>query len=114
MLKVRGTVVEKLKVEEGTTKAGKPWTKQDLLILQEGQYPELLCVTLFGDKKDLITRIDKDEVVDVQFTVVSREFNGRYFHNINGYSVDVVLVDTSAVKGNEPQSPKPEEDDLPF
>lgn len=117
MLKERGQVVAKLKLEEGTSKAGKSWEKQDFVIKTiEDKFPKTICFTLFGEKKDLISRIDVDEVVDVQFTVESREFNGKWYHNLNAYAVDVVL-DADITKKQQNNSKKYEEegdDILPF
>lgn len=118
-LELTGLVIEKLKQEEGVSKAGKPWSKQDFVIETEEQYPKKVCFTLFGDKTDLISRIDNGERVCVKFSIDSKEFNGRWFSNINAFGVDVVLSDDrgesniDALKKKDSTS-KPEDDDLPF
>jgi len=93
-LELIGLVVDKLKLEEGVSKAGKSWTKQDFVIeTEETQFPKKVAFSLFGDKTDLISRIDNGERVKVKFSIESREYNGKYFSNINAWAVDVVLDD---------------------
>ena len=92
-LELTGLVIEKLKPEEGVSKAGKSWNKQDFFIETEEQYPKKVCFSLFGDKTDLISRIDNGERVKVKFSIESRSFNDKVYHNINAFGVDVVLDD---------------------
>lgn len=117
MNKERGKILEKLKVEEGVSKAGKAWTKQDFVIQTDEKFPRKICFTLFGDKKDLIHKLDAGEIVDVQFTVESRDFNGKWYHNLNAQYVDLVLDDAQSpvTKTSEVFNGNDYEDDqLPF
>lgn len=121
-LELTGLVIEKLKLEEGVSKAGKPWTKMDFVIeTEEAQYPKKTAFSLFGDKTDLISRIDVGERVKVKFSLESRPFGEKWYTNVNAFSVDVVLDGDSGNTGlktlnpNSPESAnKPEDDDLPF
>lgn len=122
-LQTRGKVKEILMPENGVSKAGKEWSKRDFVIETEGEYPKLNCFTLFGDKADILDNINVGATVDVHFNLESKEFNGRYFHNINAWKVE---VDSSVQNtyGSVPdgmnkaqgfdQPPQPEEDDIPF
>lgn len=122
-LELTGLVIEKLKLEEGVSKAGKSWTKQEFVIeTEETQYPKKVAFSLFGDKTDLISRIDIGERVCVKFSIESRPFGEKWYSNINAWSVDVVLDNVGGdtglktLKPNQPDSDSsnPEEDDLPF
>ncbi|MHB8871874.1 MAG: DUF3127 domain-containing protein [Candidatus Doudnabacteria bacterium] len=93
-LELTGLVIEKLKLEEGISKAGKPWTKQEFIIeTEETQYPKKVAFSLMGDKTDLISRIDNGERVKVKFSIESRPFGEKWYSNINAFAVDVVLDD---------------------
>ena len=124
-LELTGLVIEKLKLEEGVSKAGKSWTKQDFVIeTEETQFPKKVAFSLFGDKTDLISRIDNGERVKVKFSIESREYNGRWFSNINAFSVDIVLdeargesnIDALTKKGSASSNDSDDNgiDNLPF
>lgn len=115
-LKVTGEVKQILKPESGTSKAGKEWNKQDFVIETEDQYPKLNAFTLFGEKVSLCPKVGEN--VEVFFNFESREYNGRWFHNITAWRVELL----SQKETNEPQHEVSETksvseengDDLPF
>jgi hypothetical protein len=119
-LKVKGVVLEVLKPESGTSKAGKEWSKQEFVIeTAEDQYPKKICFTLFGDKTSLIQGLEAQQEVDVSFNLESREYNGRWFHNINAWKIE---VDAASQQRQEappiteipPEPAGKNDDDLPF
>ena len=95
---VKGQVKQILAGVSGTSKAGKEWAKQEFIIETEEQFPKNLAFTLFGDKMDLMNGINAGDNVEVNFGVESREFNGRWFHNINAYGVSLANQTHSAVE----------------
>jgi len=108
-MEVKGTVVKKLAVESGMSKADKEWRKQVIVIDTGAEYNPEIAVQAFGEGN--ITQMDKLNVGDqvkILCNVSSREYNGRYFHNIDGYHF------TKNTIGQEPESVVAESDDLPF
>jgi hypothetical protein len=87
-MQVKGTLIQKLKPESGVSKAGKDWNKQDFVIETNEQFPKKICFTLFGDKTSLIQNIAEGTEVEVFFTVESRDFNGKWYHNINAWKIE--------------------------
>lgn len=85
---VKGTVIQILKSESGVSKAGKEWKKQEFVIETNEQFPKKVCFTLFGDKISLIDGITEGTEVEVFFSVESRDFNGKWFHNINAWKIE--------------------------
>ncbi len=98
-LAVKGKIDQILKPESGTSRAGKEWTKQEFVIETEDQYPKKVCFTLFGDKVSLINGLAVGQEVEVSFNMESREYNGRWFHNINAWKIE------SASNNNIPEAP---------
>ena len=84
---VKGVLKQILPEVSGTSKAGKEWAKQEFVIETQEQFPKNLTFTLFGDKMDLINGISVGDNVEVNFGIESKEFNGRWFHNVNAYGV---------------------------
>ena len=105
-MEVKGTVKLKLELESGVSKSGKTWKKQTVVIDTGGEFNNEIAVSAFGDEK--LASLDKLDVgmeVKILCNVYSREYNGRYFHNIDGYHF--------AIMGSEAPAPV-ESDDLPF
>ena len=89
-LKVAGRITNILEVETGETKAGKEWKKQSFVVDSGDQYNPDICFSLFGQKKiDLIKDRAIGEDVTVSFNVSSREFNKKWYHNIDAWKVEL-------------------------
>ena len=85
-MEVKGKLVKKLDVESGISKSEKQWKKQTVVIDTGAEYNPEIAIQAFGDEKikDLNKLSVGDEVM-IKCNVSSREYNGRYFHNIDGY-----------------------------
>jgi len=106
-MEVSGKLVRKLEVESGISKSEKTWRKQTVLIDTGGEFNNEIAVSAFGDEK--LKSLDKLEVgmqVKILCNVYSREYNGRYFHNIDGYHFTSNTREEVAVNIQS--------DDLPF
>ena len=106
-MEVKGTVKLKLAVESGISKSEKVWKKQTVVVDTGADYNPEIAIQAFGDDK--IKDLDKLNVGDsvlIKCNVSSREYNGRYFHNIDGwfFSKNTRTEEPVAVQS----------DDLPF
>lgn len=119
-LTVKGKVTQVLKPESGVSKAGNEWNKQDFVIETDEQFPKKVCFTLFGDKTSLLNGLAAGTEVEVSFNIESREYNGKYFHNINAWKIDRVADESLPEPPPEfsmndiPPPPEDSENDLPF
>jgi len=122
---VKGKLIQTLPLQSGVSKAGKEWSKQEFVIeTVEDQFPKKICFTLFGDKVSLLNGISVGDEIDVAFNVESRDFNGKWYHNINAWKVSPMkqASGNSGYQGNDiplPPEPNfenegPSYDDLPF
>tara|TARA_R100001443_G_scaffold21770_1_gene33989 strand:- start:2174 stop:2494 length:321 start_codon:yes stop_codon:yes gene_type:complete len=85
-MEVTGKLVKKLQAEAGTSKAGKSWTSQTCIVETDAEFNNLVAIKCFGDDK--IKQMNKLEVgatVNIKCNVYSREYKGKYYHNIDGY-----------------------------
>ena len=113
-MEVKGTVKLKLAAESGVSKSGKEWKKQSIVIDTGGEFNNEVAVSAFGDEK--LKQMDKLEVgmeVKILCNVYSREYNGRYFHNIDGYHFTQHFNSGASVEYST-TPPTVESDDLPF
>ena len=116
-LSVKGKLSRKLSVESGTSKAGKEWKKQSFLLDTGAQYNPEICFQLFGDEKiEILNHHNEGDQVEVSFNLSSKEFNGRYFHNIDAWRIENLTTDGANEIEEAPEfnAPATEEDDLPF
>ena len=118
-LKIKGKVVEMLPVQTGTSPRGE-WKKQEIVVeTSEDQYPKKICFTIFN-KLELLNGISRNSEVEVSFNIKGREYNGKWFHNINAYRIDALAQnDEGALPTPPPFSINDmpvadEKDDLPF
>jgi len=85
-MNIIGKLVKKLDRETGVSKAGKTWEKQSILVEQSGtEYKKEVVISFFGDKIKSIRDVEEGSNVNVSVNVSSREFNGKYYHNIDGW-----------------------------
>jgi len=109
-LTVKGKITKILEVESGTSKAGKEWRKQVFVIDTGDQYNPEIAFSVFGDEKvEKLTKYNKvGQEVEVAFNVSSREYNGKYFHNLDAWKIQNIDGEV------KPQEAEAESDDLPF
>jgi hypothetical protein len=119
--KTTGKVLQILPEIKGTSARGE-WKKQDFVIeTAEEQFPKKICFTLFNDKNGTFDKIKPNMEVEVSFSIESREYNEKWYSNINAFRVDLVQQG-SAGQASPPFSESDippignsdEKDDLPF
>ena len=86
-MNVIGKLIKKLERETGVSKTGKTWEKQSILVEQNTDYNKEVVICFFGDKIKSIRDIEEGSDVNVSVNLSSREFNGKYYHNINGWFI---------------------------
>jgi len=89
-LKVQGKLTVIMDEQNGQTKAGKSWTKQEFVIETQEEYSKKIAFTLFGDKVKILQNYRVGQLIDVSFNIESREYTGKYFHNINAWKINAV------------------------
>jgi len=88
-LSIVGKIVNILPIEAGTSKSGKEWQKMNFVIDTYAQYNPETCFNLFGGDKcgDFLSKYSIGDEIEVFFNVSSREFNGKYYHNIDAWKI---------------------------
>ena len=83
-MKITARVNEVLEIQSGTTKAGKEWKKQGVLVHQFNEFKDELLIDLWNDN---IVDLDDGKTYDFDITIKSREWNGKYFTNVSCNSI---------------------------
>lgn len=117
-MEIKGRINQILPVSSGVSKAGNEWKKQEFVVQTDEQFSKTVCFTLFGDKIAMLNGLQPGTEVNVSFDVESREFSGRWYHNINAWKIDAAQTPQAPKApeysaGDVPPEPM-ESDDLPF
>ena len=86
-LQVTGVVTKILPKAEGVSGSGNQWAKQEFILTTQEQYPKTICFTLFGQDKIDQFALNVNEQVTVSFDIKSREYNGRWFTDVNVWNI---------------------------
>ena len=111
---VKGRLTQKLEVEKGTSKAGKDWQKQSIVIDNGDQFNPNICISFFGeDKIKMLKGFKEGQEIEVNINLSSREFNGKWYHSIDGWKISAGFDSEEVSKGNINKK-QDEPDSLPF
>lgn len=113
-MEVKGKVVAVLPLQSGTSQTGNQWKKQEFVIETFAQFPKKICMTLFGDRVDQYP-VAIDEEIVANIDIESREYNGRWYTNINAWKIEKASAQAPEAPAPMPTfEPQSETDDLPF
>ena len=84
-MEVSGKLIKKLDVESGVSSKGNEWKKQTLIVDTGKEFNNIVAVNAFGDKLKESDKLKVGESVNISCNVYSREYKGKYYHNIDGY-----------------------------
>lgn len=94
------------------------FTKREMVVVvEDGRYPQEICLEFVQDKVALLDDLQPGQEVTVSFDIRGREYNGRYFNNLQGWKVVVQDDAASADDGHGAAYPGPEDfadQDIPF
>ena len=108
-MEIKGRIIHVLPLQEGVSKAGNPWKKQEYVLETEEQYPRKVCFNLFGDKVDQYPAAIGEDVV-VSSDLESREFNGRWYTDVRAWKIEK----SAPVAQGVPDMPPMPNDIAPF
>jgi len=88
-LTINGKITAINAVENGTSKAGKEWQKQNFVINTGDKFNPEVCFQVFGAEKcENLTKYNNvGDDVEVSFNVSSREYNGKWYNSLDAWMV---------------------------
>lgn len=119
-LTISGRIVSVLPLQQGTSKSGHAWQKQEYILDTGGQYPKKVCFSLFGDS---ITKfpLQVGQDVTVSIDIESREWNSRWYTEVRAWNVTYASLQPQVPAPQPPvvqpapvPAPPQPADDLPF
>jgi hypothetical protein len=83
-LKVTGKVVHIGAIETVSDK----FKKRIIAVETSGEYPQTVAVEFTQDKCELLDKYSVNEEITIYFNLRGREWNGKYFTNLNGWRIE--------------------------
>lgn len=78
----------KLKVVEEVQTFASGFSKREFVVeVEDGKYPQLIKFDLLKEKTSLIDNFQPGDNLHVTFDIGGREYNGRYYVNLNAWKV---------------------------
>ncbi|MFV0278742.1 MAG: DUF3127 domain-containing protein [Parahaliea sp.] len=94
------------------------FTKREMVVtVDDGRYPQDINLEFVQDKIALLDKLQAGQEVTVSFDIRGREYNGRYFNNLQGWKVVPASGDSPSGEPPPYTSAPPgdyEDDGIPF
>jgi hypothetical protein len=95
------------------------FTKREMVVtVEDGRFEQEILLEFVQDKVSLLDSLSPGDDVTVTFDIRGREYNGRYFNNLQGWKVEQLGEGASIPHTDEaPPFPSPddfEDSDIPF
>lgn len=121
---IEGILVKKYETESKTSS----FQTREFVVTTEGTYPQFVKFQLTQDKCQVIDEYQENDRVKVYFDLRGREWQGKYFTNLNAWRVEKAGQNIESGMPEFPQNPpeyqtqtnpfedtrKEDFDDLPF
>jgi hypothetical protein len=122
-------VIGKIKVVGQPVEVSSTFTKCELVVSTDDQYPQHILINFIQDKCDLLHNVKVGENVKVSINIRGREWTSpqgevKYFNDIQGWRIEKVINDKHPAQAPQPTYParsdvKPDnsiadDNDLPF
>ncbi len=100
---------------------GSGFTKREMVVtVPDGKYPQDINLEFVQDKVNLLDALQVGQEVTVTFDIRGREYNGRYFNNLQGWKIQTAATanpetnQTPVFDHASPMNMGEFDDDIPF
>lgn len=100
-MELEGKVIQDLPLVEGISKAGNAWKKKEWVLETLGNYPKKVKIHFFGDRADS-NRLELGKTYAIGIDIESREFNGRWYTDVSGFSSRLIGDEGATGVANDP------------
>jgi single-strand DNA-binding protein len=97
------------------------FTKREMVVIvEDGKYPQEINLEFVQDKVGLLDNLQVGQEVTVTFDIRGREYNGRYFNNLQGWKIATSRDEAAFFQQGQSSAPPEiapsdfDENDIPF
>lgn len=98
---LEGKLLKKFETENKTASFQ---AREFVVEIASGNYPQFIKFQLTQDRCALIDNMEEGDDIKVHFDLRGREWNGKYFTNLNAWRVEKPTVNQSVPATNMPES----------
>ena len=84
-MRIQGKISQVLPLQQGVSNHGVEWRKQTIVVVEADPsiaFPNEVALDLFNDRIP-VTQLTVGQLVDVHFGIRTREYNDRFYNEIN-------------------------------
>ena len=85
---LQGKLIQQLPIQSGTSKNGN-WSKQEIIIEVNGQFPKKVCISIWGEKINE-THFQIGNLLKINFDLESTEYNGKWYTNLKAWKTELI------------------------
>lgn len=102
-----GTIHHIGEFQSGTSKAGKQWSKTEVVFAIEDNFQSFryVAITFFGDDKEMLANFKEGDKVAISYYASSREWNGKWFTDLKVFALDPVAPQEQPKKATRKAEP---------
>lgn len=86
------------------------FSKREFVITTQTKFPQEIKLECLKEKAAMLDNLKEGQAVKVQFDINGREYNGRYFVNLNAWRVE---LDDGNASPSKPKGGRADEPPLP-
>jgi single-strand DNA-binding protein len=119
--KAEGKIV---KIFDAEQKSASFQAREFVIEVADGQYPQMVKFQLVQDKCELVNDYSEGDSVEVEFDLRGREWNGKYFTNLQAWRIARAGEGSASSSSGQTQASAPQaapaaasadfDDDIPF
>lgn len=99
-----GVLHKKLDIE---SKSPSFQTREFVVVTQDGNFQQYIKFQLTQDRCNVIDNVNEGETVKVSFDLRGREWQGKYFTNLNAWRVEKISNESTSQLSNDTPPPPP-------
>lgn len=97
---IEGRIIQVLPEESGVSQAGNSWRRVTAVLETADQYPRKVAFQMLNDR---IIPLQVNQSVRASINIDSREYNGKWYTNIQAYRVEVQGLQSQQQMQPQPQ-----------
>jgi hypothetical protein len=86
-MEIQGVLKQILKTESGTSKSGKDWQKQTIIVETQESYPKLIAIEVSEKALSRLQDYSIGQTITCSINIESREYNGRWFTAVRAWKI---------------------------
>lgn len=90
-------------ITEGVSQSGNAWRKVTGIFETVGDYPRTIAVTAMNANCQRVLELKPGKVYEVNFDIKSREFNGKWYTDVNAWAINDIDVEVGGPRIPDPQ-----------